>query len=525
MSIAITNNNHKHLLFLLLPVFIALFMFLIRPETVFANQAVIKENIVNLRAGPGTENIIVGKALKGESLQVLGQQGDWIKTYKDDTVCWVAGWLVDYKAAGSTQLSGNLDSVTINGNQVNIRSGPGTGYPVLTMSDQGARFKMLGQSSDWYKIELNNGKVGWVASWLATIQKAQLTSNITSENKVISAKPANGGIVIPEQYNLINTTNTTNITNSTNSTNSNPADKGVLKSITSKTEGENTVITFTVDKGFIEYDVGSLSNPDRLYIDFKGYAPGQVQELVSLQSDLVGSIRVGWFAKDPNLTRIVLDLEKSIKYHKSLSADGKTFNLIIMPQFRKSPSGATVILDPGHGGSDPGAVGPSGLKEKEVNLEIALKTAEILKDQGVNVILTRTNDTFVELADRPKAAGSKPIDVFVSIHSNANNSSLANGTSTYYLRENVPGFSQDRLQSMYLSQSIQSALVDTIKRQDRGVLQANFLVLVRSEVPSALVETAFISNPEEEKLLASKDFQDKAAEAISRGIVNYLTGK
>ncbi len=500
----------KYIYLLAFTVLIALMAFFIVPQTAFANQAVIKGNIVNLRAGPGTENQIVGTAMKGETIQVLGRQGDWLKASKGGTVCWVAGWLVDYKDPAAGDLPSGSDLVIINANQVNIRSGPGATYPVLAMYDKGSRFKMLGQSSGWYKIELDNGQTGWVAGWLAVLQKEQATSGNPSGTSTIAAKPAYGGIVVPEHYNNINL---------------NPSNPVTLKSVTAKAEVEDTVVTVTVDEGFIEYDIGSLNNPDRLYIDIKGYAPGQVPQLIPAKSDLVNDLRVGWYAKDPDLTRIVLDLEKRVKYEKSLSDDGKTLTLVIKPQFRKSPSGSTVILDPGHGGSDPGAIGPSGIKEKDVNLAIALKTAEILEAQGVNVILTRTGDTFVELVDRPNAAGPKPVDVFVSIHSNANNLSSVNGTSVYYLRENAPGFDQDRLQSMYLAQRIQAALVDTIKRQDRGILQANFLVLVRSEAPAALVETAFISNPEEEKLLADRDFQEKAAEAISRGIINYLTGK
>ncbi len=568
--------------FLIFTAFVLAVVF--RPEAASAGQAVVKGSMVNLRAGPGVGNAIVGSALQGDVLDVLGKQGDWVKVKSNNKTSWIAGWLVDYKeimdpvaqtfvpgsvlevtadnvnvregpgltagiigsaskgdkytllstsgdwrkiSLGSSHgwitgqylkvavavdnsksekipdVSKSMYSGTINGSQVNMRSGPGTDFLVLAVAEYGDSFEVLEDSSDWYKIRLNNGHTGWVASWLVKLQSTQETSTMPVVN-------SSGGLIVPGHSNYVSDSSSI---------------EKVIESITSKSSKENTVIEIYVDEEIINYEVGSLTKPDRLYIDLKGYAPGDVQKNILLDSELAETIRVGWHSKNPDITRIAIELQGRVKYEKSLSTDKKTLIITLKPQPRVSAEGATVILDPGHGGKDPGAVGPAGTREKDVNLEIALVTAEILEAQGVNVILTRTEDVFVELAERPGVAGPEDVDAFVSIHSNASNSSSANGTSTYYLREDIYGFDQDMLQSMYLSQRIQSSLLDTIKRQDRVVLQANFAVLVRSKAPATLVETAFLSNPEEEKLLGSKEFQIKAALAISQGIISFLTGK
>jgi len=183
------------------------------------------------------------------------------------------------------------------------------------------------------------------------------------------------------------------------------------------------------------------------------------------------------------------------------------------------------VLDPGHGGSDPGAIGATGLTEKSVNLDIAQKAAQILRNQGATVILTRTSDIYVDLYSRPEMASKNAADLFVSIHSNASPNRSAGGISTYFRRSDDGGMDQVRMESMYLSRNIQSSLLGTLKRQDQKVLQADFVVVVKSKVPAALAEVAFISNPEEEKLLADDSFRMKAAQAITQGIAGYLGAK
>ncbi len=192
-----------------------------------------------------------------------------------------------------------------------------------------------------------------------------------------------------------------------------------------------------------------------------------------------------------------------------------------------------IVLDAGHGGADSGAVGPNGLTEKEVNLDIAKRTRGLLRGAGYPVVMTRETDISpnspprdltgngtinvaddlqarADIANRAKAA------VFVAIHNNASLASGAGGTETYYWS----GVGSDS-DSARLAKVIQKAIVSEIGLASRGVLGANFYVLRRTNMPAALVEGGFISNPVEEALLGNPSFRQKIARGIFRGIERY----
>lgn len=217
-----------------------------------------------------------------------------------------------------------------------------------------------------------------------------------------------------------------------------------------------------------------------------------------------------------------------------------------------------VVIDPGHGGMDSGAVGKKGAQEKTVNLDVALKVVEGLrKNPGIKVIMTRADDTFVPLQERAAFANANMADVFISIHSNAASSRTANGVETFFLSvdatdseardiaavENAVVTSeadQSPLQSdeikailfdltrteshhesSVLAESVQTSLYKAMRKENRGVKQAPFAVLNGAMMPAALVEIGFISNLAEEKRLLSKDEQTKIADSITEGILGF----
>jgi len=180
-----------------------------------------------------------------------------------------------------------------------------------------------------------------------------------------------------------------------------------------------------------------------------------------------------------------------------------------------------VCIDPGHGGSQPGAVGPNGTLEKDITLAVSLKLRDILKAQGFEVVMTRETDKDVrtrpqenELQARCNVANNAKGDYFVSIHCNAAESKTAHGTETWY--------SDKDNKSKVLAKCIQTELVKQIKRTDRGVKIGNYYVTNCTKMPAVLVELAFISNPEEEKLLKDSTFQYKCALGIANGILKMV---
>ncbi|MFX4261053.1 N-acetylmuramoyl-L-alanine amidase family protein [Pelotomaculum propionicicum] len=178
-----------------------------------------------------------------------------------------------------------------------------------------------------------------------------------------------------------------------------------------------------------------------------------------------------------------------------------------------------VVIDPGHGGEDPGAVGPGGVQEKSVNLAVAKRIASLLSPVA-EVRLTRTEEEALGTDDRSDLYGRAALanewvaDCFVSIHCNGAADPSAHGTETYHY--------PDSGQGRELAQAIHSRLIPDLGLTDRGVKQANFKVLRQTDCPACLVELAFISNPEEERLLENRDFQETAAQAVAAGIADFL---
>lgn len=172
-----------------------------------------------------------------------------------------------------------------------------------------------------------------------------------------------------------------------------------------------------------------------------------------------------------------------------------------------------VVIDPGHGGKDPGAIGIRGLQEKNVILPISKKIAAILEQQGIQVVMTRDSDYFVELGPRTVIADRANAKVFVSIHANAMpaNRSDINGLETYYYES-----------GQRLARTIHNSILGSIDVRDRGVRKARFYVLRKSTMPSVLVEVGFVTGVVDSPRLGTTAYQNQMAEAIARGILQYL---
>lgn len=173
-----------------------------------------------------------------------------------------------------------------------------------------------------------------------------------------------------------------------------------------------------------------------------------------------------------------------------------------------------IVIDPGHGGKDSGAVGPSGLKEKDVTRNIALRLGEILQSKGIEVMYTHSTDVFVELSTRADMANKSKADYFVSIHCNSATNADARGTETYvYLKDGVT----DKM-----AEKVQKELTKMNQLLDRGVKVADFAVLRETVMPAILVEVAFISNKTEEGLLKQASVLQKTAQGIANGLFDFL---
>jgi N-acetylmuramoyl-L-alanine amidase len=318
----------------------------------------------------------------------------------------------------------------------------------------------------------------------------------------------------------------------------------------------------------VEFTKKRLSNPDRLYFDLKNSRIAkEMQSKLPIGDGILRSVRAGQY--DPDTVRIVLDLE-TMEDFSAFILDDPT-KLVIDVNARKEEKIAVtrriVVLDPGHGGHDPGAIGKKGLQEKDVVLDIALKVREILsKEPNLEVILTRDKDVFIPLEERSLIALKHKADLFVSVHANASPNRTARGIETYLqnwtneeeairvaarenyisvkrMREKLAQYKNDDLgkilsdlnrdykrdESIALANYVQNSLYSDVakvhkKTANLGIKKAMFFVLMGASMPpSILAEVSFISNPEEEELLSSDSYRTVIARSIASGIKTYFS--
>ena len=217
-----------------------------------------------------------------------------------------------------------------------------------------------------------------------------------------------------------------------------------------------------------------------------------------------------------------------------------------------------IVIDPGHGGHDTGTIGPNGLEEKDLVLDVGRRLGKLLETRlGAEVVYTRKDDTFIPLETRTAVANQARADLFVSIHANSSHDPDARGVETYYLnftsspealevaaRENAVSeksiyelqdlvkkialkekieesreFAADVQQSLHSGLAVKSPAI-----RDRGVKKAPFIVLIGANMPSILAEISFVSNPTDEHRLATSEYRERIAESLYRGIAHYVNG-
>nr|WP_199349475.1 N-acetylmuramoyl-L-alanine amidase [Nostoc flagelliforme] len=185
----------------------------------------------------------------------------------------------------------------------------------------------------------------------------------------------------------------------------------------------------------------------------------------------------------------------------------------IQPQRPITNGRVVVLIDPGHGGKDPGAIGLGGLREKDIILSIGKRIAQVLQQNGVQVVMTRDSDYFVTLPGRVQLAERANADVFVSIHANAvgPGRSDVSGLETYYYGSGLG-----------LARTVHNSILQNVNVRDRGVRRARFFVLRKSSMPSILVETGYLTGRDDNAKLRTSAYQNQMGDAIARGILQYL---
>ena len=321
-----------------------------------------------------------------------------------------------------------------------------------------------------------------------------------------------------------------------------------------------------------DYNFNQLRSPDRVYVDIYQVKlnPSLHGQSYLVQCDYLDQIRIA--QKAPSTVRMVVDLDFKKAYYKVWHLPDP-FRLIIdvypkdIPDLPPPPKLKTsiirqlglgiqrVVIDPGHGGKDPGCIGiQHKLLEKNIVLDVSLRLKALLESLGLEVIMTRETDIYLPPETRNVIANQKQADLFISVHANANRNRKLSGVETFYLnlsqdptvietaarenatstknigqmRETIKKILQNTKipESKELAQTIQKNLVHTLSQKysgvrDLGVKRGPFWVLIGAEVPSVLVEISYLSNPAEEEKLRDPQYLERVALGIYQGIIAY----
>ena len=345
----------------------------------------------------------------------------------------------------------------------------------------------------------------------------------------------------------------------------------------SQSAEDHTRVVFDLTGDF-EHNLFTLANPPRVVVDLNDTRRSDAIDISTRQTSLMSGIRSA--SKNGGRLRVVIDLESKARPRSfALRPDGKSGHRLVVDLHATNLSPTpiktsqekrtqrkkqfVIALDPGHGGRDPGAIGKKGTREKDVALSVAKKMKTLInRESGYRAILTRDADRFVTLRNRVKKAREVEADIFISLHADSFHKSNVKGASVYALslrgasseaarwiakKENssdlIGGISlddkDDLIASVLLDLSQTATIQDSLelgsdvlshigkvsRLNNKKVQQAGFAVLKAPDMPSILIETAFLSNPSEEKKLRNPKHQHKLAKAVFSGIKNHLKNR
>jgi N-acetylmuramoyl-L-alanine amidase len=485
------------------------------------HSVVVNESQVNLRNGPSTQHNIIANALQGECLAVLAEKDGWFQVSRSGTTAWVASWVVNVaweeeqpqKPEDPPDLPDPVDPGDIAEDEMWICS---------TRDNEGIKIEMESITPIKPLIEKSGSQITYVIKNKKPMDNTGISQsigagklNLTVDNRIAGQTTIKITMPAGTQYH-------------TRSENGGKREVLVIPNQIVKimhqaadSSGESIILQTLAPSEFSSKRIG-----DTLEIKLKSTGLGLEQKrYVYSDSPVIKVMSLSQSGQADPWTTVKIDTEGMTDYRIFGTKDDNSINIVLLADaesIEQEDRTDIVVLDAGHGGKESGATG-FGVQEKDINLAITLMAGKILEDNGVNVSYTRSDDSYLTLTERAEYANNLNAALFVSIHNNSFTSPEAHGTETYYYAPiSDLELIWQKEERARLAESIQNQLVKILGRKDRGVKQSNFTVLVKTKMPSALAEVSFISNPTENELLCNKNYQERAAEAIANGILEYL---
>ncbi|MBY0123913.1 SH3 domain-containing protein [Bacillus sp. S/N-304-OC-R1] len=477
--------------------------------------AIISSDGLRIRKGPGTSYAVIGTANKGDKFTVLSQNGDWVNLQTPFGSGWVSNDFVQLQTTNASNSSGKSQGI-ISVNSLNVRSSPSLNSSIIGKLQLGDNVSILSQTSEWTEISFA-GTNAWISSQYiqhSNSQSSQVAE--TKDNKTINTgktgRVTATSLIVRESASLngrpissVQKDETLQIIEETNNWSKIEYAKGAYGWVASwyldKSESNPPVSngqkvkdsTLTISHNGSNIRKSPSTQSDVVYIANQG----DIFDIISIQNDWY-EIRLA----DGNSGYIA-------GWIVSVNGSAPT---IEKPGSVTGLKNKMIVIDPGHGGRDNGTTGARGTLEKNLTLQTAYSLYEKLKATGANVILTRSNDTYIPLSSRVYTSHYHNADAFVSIHFDSSTDRSVNGLTTYYYHD----YQKNLAASVHSSVTVKSNI------KDRGYRFGDYYVLRENKRNAILLELGYLSNPTEEILISSGQYQDTVTTGIYQGLAKYF---
>ncbi len=467
---------------------------------------IIDRDEVNLRSAASASSSLEGTAIQGQKFTVISEKDGWYKISDQGQQVWVAGWLV--RPVWSASRGGtSTPAVPSSGPEVSIQ---------LNKDSDGFRILMECAEKPDTKVSESAGCIDITFEDCRISQDAYIEQQVGNGTISVTGSNQDGNVRVHVSLPQALTYKKSSENNGKKQVIFIPNCIVGLERQTFNGSGERIIVNTALPCTYTQRQSGN-----EMTVTLPGVVRGLAKSSYNFKSQSMESLDI---EENASSTEIKITTSGAAKFSIGSSDDETAIHILFIKKSDIPPRDSLVILDAGHGGRDIGASGDT-LCESEVNLDLVRRVGALLVKKGIRVDYTRGDDGYVSLADRAATANLMNAALFVSIHNNANADRSKGGTETYYYAPmSNPNQYLQKEERENLATQIQTRLAASLGRLDRGVKTANFQVLRDTEMPSALAECVFISNPEEENLLQQENFKNSIARAIADGIAACMKG-
>ncbi|MBA9025690.1 SH3 domain-containing protein [Peribacillus huizhouensis] len=531
----------------------------------------VNTEVINVREGPALSFPVVEEVYRGSTYQVVSEENDWLEIKLGENK---SGWIAGYLVADHAERAKRLEKATVTSDHVRIRKGPGTTFEETGYINSGTEISILDRDNNWIHFK-NETISGWISAdfiqagrtenKVTNVQPVKATGIALTNNLNVRASASKDGRVIGKlkkdatisfediqgEWGKITLNgesgwvNTSFIAIDGEEKATVTASELVVRKFAT-TDGEIIATvhqgdSFTIlqernDMAKIQYESGKTGWVATRYLQ----QPGKSVQTVPIKeekptSSTIVILRDGTSLRSgPDTNTTLLARANKGETFSVLGVENDWYKIQLAEQtayvagwlvstdgqaqqskqsgIEKNLAGKVIVLDPGHGGSDPGTIGVGGTMEKDLTLRTARMLQAKLEQAGANVILTRSLDAYITLPARVGISQLNAADAYISIHYDATEDTRINGFTTYYYHS----------YQMPLAKVLDDALSSSLKINNRGYRFGDYHVLRENDQNAVLLELGYLSNPIEEVKITSGSYQEKVTTAIHNGLMTFF---